>query len=101
MSSEILALSGIPVRSDRIITVKNPVDEEYDAFWYLRADGLGTTSYEGWYEIATLVPAIKAYSAVNNEQPPKKPSDILPYLSTPEQQASYQKLERMRNSVPK
>jgi hypothetical protein len=40
---------------------------------------------------------LKAYQAANNGQEPKNSSDLLPYLTTPEQQAAYQKLEQMRN----
>jgi hypothetical protein len=43
-------------------------------------------------EVAALEPAWKAFSAANNGQEPKEPSDLLPYLTTSEQQAAYQKL---------
>ena len=33
-----------------------------------------------------------AYAAANNGGEPKKPEDIIPYLTTPEQQAAYKKL---------
>ncbi len=39
-------------------------------------------------EITTLAPAMKAYAAANNGQMPQNPSDLSPYLSTPEQQAA-------------
>jgi hypothetical protein len=59
-------------------------------------------------EVAALEPALKAFSAANNGQEPKEPSDLLPYLTTSEQQAAFQKLlkayqEQMHetNSVPK
>jgi RNA polymerase sigma factor (sigma-70 family) len=51
-------------------------------------------------EIITLAPALKAYAEANNGQHPKKPSDLLPYLTTPEQQAAFQKLEQ-KNPAPK
>jgi RNA polymerase sigma factor (sigma-70 family) len=51
-------------------------------------------------EAATLAPALKAYSDANNGQMPKSPTDLLPYLTTPEQKAAFQKLEQ-GNPVPK
>lgn len=45
-------------------------------------------------EAATLAPAVKAYSDANNGQMPKIPSDLLPYLMTPEQKAALQKIEQ-------
>jgi hypothetical protein len=43
-------------------------------------------------EITTLAPALKAYAAANNGQMPQNPSDLSPYLSTPEQQAAFHKV---------
>jgi RNA polymerase sigma factor (sigma-70 family) len=55
-------------------------------------------------EKIAIAPAVKAYTAANNGQHPKKPSDLLPYTTTPEQQAAVQKLEQQfeqHNSVLK
>ena len=51
-------------------------------------------------EAATLAPALKAYSDANNGQMPKNPSDLLPYLTTPEQKAALKKIEQ-NNPAPK
>jgi hypothetical protein len=51
-------------------------------------------------EAATLAPALKAYSDANNGQMPKNPSDLLTYLTTPEQKAELQKIEQ-NNPAPK
>jgi len=45
-------------------------------------------------EVATLAPALKTYSDAHNGQMPKNPSDLLPYLTTPQQRAALQKLEQ-------
>jgi len=45
-------------------------------------------------EQLTITPALTAYKAANNGQYPTNPSDLLPYLTTPEQQAALQKLEK-------
>ena len=55
-------------------------------------------------EKIAIAPAVKAYAAANNGQHPKNPLDLLPYATTPEQQAAVQKLEQefeQHNSVPK
>jgi len=86
---------------DWLITVKNPVDEEYDSLWALGPKGFGATSYHGVKEQSVIAPALEAYKAANNGKEPQVPSDILPYLTTPEQQAAYQTLEQMRNAGAK
>lgn len=45
-------------------------------------------------EVITLSPALKAYAAANSGQLPNNPADLLPYISTPEQQAALQKVEQ-------
>jgi RNA polymerase sigma factor (sigma-70 family) len=40
----------------------------------------------------TLEPALQAYSAANNGQPPTDPAQLLPYVNTPAQQAALQKM---------
>jgi RNA polymerase sigma factor (sigma-70 family) len=96
----IVPASSIPnmkMGGDWLITVKNPVDEEYDSLWALGPKGFGTTTYQGSKEASVLAPALKAYEDAHSGQDPTNPSDLLPYLRTPEQQAAYQKLEQMRN----
>ena len=46
-------------------------------------------------EVATLAPALKAYTEVNGGKAPENPLDVLPYLSTPEQQAAFLRLVEM------
>lgn len=43
--------------------------------------------------IATVGPALKAYAAANNGKQPADPSQLQPYLTTPEQQAAFQTLQ--------
>jgi RNA polymerase sigma factor (sigma-70 family) len=45
-------------------------------------------------EIVTLTPALKAYSEANNGHVPDNPSDLAPYLTSPEQQSALQKILR-------
>ena len=96
----IVPASSIPnmkMGGDWLITVKSPVDEEFDSQWALGPQGFGTSSYQGTQELNVLAPALKAYQAANNGHEPNNPADLLPYLTTPEQQAAFQKLEQMKN----
>jgi RNA polymerase sigma factor (sigma-70 family) len=46
-------------------------------------------------EVATLAPALKAYTEANGGKVPENPLDVLPYLSTLEQQAAFLRLVQM------
>ena len=84
---------------DMIITEKAPVDAAVDRQWAIGANGYGSSTYllgDMSAEIATLKPVLKAYTADHGGAGPSDPSQVLPYLTTPEQQAAYQKL--MKNN---
>ncbi len=95
------SLPQLKLGGDWMIALTAPVDAQYDNQIAISANGSGSTSFQGSTEIATLTPALKAYATANNGQEPKNPSDLLPYLTTPEQQAAFQKLEQMRNPASK
>jgi hypothetical protein len=46
-------------------------------------------------ELGTLAPALKAYTEANAGKAPENPLDVLPYLSTLEQQAAFLRLVQM------
>lgn len=92
------SIPNIKVGSDWVITVKDPIDTEFDSLWALGSRGFGSTVYQGATEEAILAPALKAYEAANNGTEPSDPSQIVPYLATPEQQAAYQKLMAARGA---
>lgn len=90
---------------DTIITEKAAVDESLDSRWAIGPNGYGASNYqppEISTAIATLAPAVKAYAAANNGSQPTDPSQILPFLTTPEQQAAYQTLlkQSSKNQTP-
>ncbi len=94
---QIVPQSDLPNQrfGDWLITQKSSVDEELDQKWAIGPNGYGTTHYpsaETASAIATLDPLVKAYTAANNGKAPTDPSQILPLLTTPEQQAAYQTL---------
>ena len=83
-----------------VITEKAPVDPEFDNRWAIGPSGFGSTNYQPpdiSAAIATMDPALKAYAAANNGKQPSDPSQILPYLTTPQQQAAYQTLMKNKN----
>lgn len=84
---------------DPIITLKAAVDEDWDPRYAVGLKGFAsagrdTAGRNGWGVISpdrVMDMAAKAYQDANNGQSPTEPSQILPYLTTPEQQAAYQK----------
>ncbi len=96
----IVPQSAFPNQSmggDWLITEKTPIDPDLDNHWAIGPGGYGTTSYQSpeiTAAIATIDPAMKAYAAANNGEQPTDPAQILPYLTTPQQQAAYQTLSK-------
>lgn len=81
---------------DWVITQKQPpIDSELDQHWAVGPHGLGEASYgssDAAKALAALAPALKAYSDANSGNHPNDPSQLLPYLTTPEQKAALQTL---------
>ena len=85
---------------DPIITTKAAVDEDFDPRYAVGLRGFAsagrdTAGHNGWGVVSPdyiLQMVGKAYLAANNGQEPIDLSQILPYLTTPEQQAAYQKM---------
>jgi RNA polymerase sigma factor (sigma-70 family) len=87
-----------------IITQKTPVDEEYDSRVVIGPNGYGSSFSEPidtmMNELAPaakiLDSAMKAFAAANNGRDPIDPSQLQPYLKTPEEQAALQKVIEVR-----
>jgi hypothetical protein len=81
---------------DRIITQKTVIDEDNDAQWALGRNNLGSATYQFAQAYKILAPAIQALTAsapTNNDGTTSfNISQLLPYLTTPEQKAAYYKL---------
>ncbi len=95
----IVPASQIPnmkMGGDWLITVKNPVDEEFDSLWAMGPKGFGTSTYKGMNDARVLEPVLKAFAAANNGQEPKDSSELLPYLATPEQRAVFNKIHQSK-----
>jgi hypothetical protein len=85
---------------ESIITQKNTVDEEYDQRWGIGPNGYGTTGSYKASPIDILSSALKSFMAANNGLEPTEPSQLLPYVSTPGQQAALQKITEQFNTLP-
>jgi RNA polymerase sigma factor (sigma-70 family) len=80
---------------DFIVTQVAPVDADYDNRYAVGLNGWGTSSAEAWdgpSPASILKPALQAYAAANNGLEPTDPSQLTPFVTTPEQQAALQKL---------
>jgi hypothetical protein len=89
---------------DAIITEKSPVDASLDSHWAIGANGYGSSSYSATEQqaaLAVIQPVVKAYAADNNGNDPTDPSQILPYLKTPQQKAAYKILLKNQAALQK
>jgi hypothetical protein len=81
-----------------IITQVAPVDADYDNRYSVGLNGWGTSGTQDWDPATNpevvLAPALKAYMSANNGLEPDDPSQLVPYLTTPEQQTSLEKLTK-------
>jgi len=92
-------IPNLKMGGDWLITVKNPVDEEFDSLWAMGPRGFGSSTYDGMSGAKVLEPVLKAFAAANNGQEPKDTSELLPYLTTPEQEAAFKKLEQKKTGA--
>jgi RNA polymerase sigma factor (sigma-70 family) len=79
-----LAQSGV------VTEIPTPLGDQDDHYYQIGADDIGSTS--GSVAENTLQPALQAFAAANNGQKPTDPSQLLPYVTTPAQQAVIQKM---------
>jgi RNA polymerase sigma factor (sigma-70 family) len=101
------ALPGVEVGGSMVTQVA-PVDSLYDARFAVGMNGVGSRSSDQWWDTSVwdtsgpntteiLKPAMMAYMAANNAQsPPSDPSQLTPYLTTPEQQIILQNIIQKR-----
>jgi RNA polymerase sigma factor (sigma-70 family) len=86
---------------DALITQIAAVDADYDSRYAIGPHGWGTAGSYAWDTTSSnpeevLTPALKAYVAANNGLEPTDPSQLAPYVTTPEQQAALQKVIKQR-----
>ncbi|MGB7769121.1 MAG: sigma-70 family RNA polymerase sigma factor [Verrucomicrobiia bacterium] len=82
---------NIGVGQDGIITEKAAVDDIFDSRNVVGSNGSGSVDFLTTETEDILRPVYKAFSAANNGQTITDYSQLLPYATTPEQQAAIQK----------
>jgi hypothetical protein len=85
-----IAQSGV------VSEIPTPLGDQDDDYYQISADGINSTS--GGVAENIMQPALQAFAAANNGQKPADLSQLLPYVTTPTQQAVLQKL--IRNGHP-
>jgi RNA polymerase sigma factor (sigma-70 family) len=85
-------VKSLGMGGDVIITQRAPVDEVFDTRFGIGPNGTGSTDFLSREVAGTMGPVWEAYRAAHNGQWPNDTSQLLPYATTPEQQASLQKL---------
>jgi len=85
-------VKSLGMGGDVIITQKAPVDDVFDTRYGIGPTGSGTTGFLSQEIAPTMNPVWEAFRAAHNGQWPDDTSQLLPYATTPEQQAALQKL---------
>jgi len=68
----------------------SPLDDQDDLYYHINASGVSITG--GAVAENTLQPALQAFAAANNGLKPSDPAQLLPYVTTPAQQAVLQRM---------
>ncbi len=86
-------VKSLGLGGDVIITQRAPVDDVFDTRWGIGPNGQGRTDFLASTDFyKTLQPVYDAYRAAHNGQWQDNFSELLPYATSPEQQAALQKL---------
>ena len=85
-------VKSLGLGGDVIITQKAPVDDVFDTRYGIGPVGFGSTDFLSREIAPTMDPVWEAFRAAHNGQWPDDDSQLLPYATTPEQQAALQKL---------
>ena len=91
-------VKSLGLGGDVIITQKAPVDDVFDTRYGIGPVGFGSTDFLSREVAPTMNPVWEAFKAAHNGQWPDDVSQLLPYATTPEQQAALQKL-MLKNSA--
>jgi hypothetical protein len=79
-----------------VITQSSIVDEDRDSRVVIGANGYGSFDALSSSDLkASLDPALKAYADANNGREPSNPSELVPYITTPNQQAALERMQRI------
>ncbi len=86
------SVKSVKLGGDWIIALKSPVDLALDDRLAFGPNGVANFTFIQAREVDTLLPAMRAFSAANNEQEATGPVQLRPYVHTPEQEAALQRV---------
>ena len=86
---------------DTVITEKAAVDDNFDIRYGIGPYGLGSTDFLSSETRNIIEPVWKAFAADHNGHEPDDVAQLMPYASTPEQQAAVRKAVLKHNSDSK
>ena len=93
-------VQSLGLGGDVIITQKAPVDDVFDTRYGIGPNGFGSTDFLSQEVAPTMNPVWEAFKAAHDGQWADDVSQLLPFATTPEQQAALQKL-MLKNSAGK
>jgi RNA polymerase sigma factor (sigma-70 family) len=85
-------IQSLGLGGDVIITQRAPVDDVFDNRFGIGPEGTGSTDFLSHEVAKTMDPLYTAFKAEHNGHWPDDVSQLQPYVTTPEQQAAWQKL---------
>jgi hypothetical protein len=84
-------IKSLGMGGDVIITQKAPVDDVFDTRFGIGPNGYGQTDFLSYETADAMKSVVESFRAAHDEQWPIDKSKLLPYATTPEQQAAVQK----------
>jgi RNA polymerase sigma factor (sigma-70 family) len=94
-------IKSLGLGGDTIITERSAVDDVFDLRYGIGPFGMGTTDFLSSETREIINPLWKAFSADHNGHDPDEVAQLMPYASTPEQQAAIQKMVLKHNADSK
>jgi hypothetical protein len=99
----VLSAETVPnmkVGKDWVISEKVPVDDVFVSQIIIGSNGYGASDYLAWETQKIMPPVWAAFQSANNGQEASDPSQLLPYVTTPEQREAVQKLILKKTAYP-
>jgi len=84
-------VKNVQMGEDYIITQKAPVDDLFDQRYVVGPNGWGSTDFFSSTSEEVFLELSQIYQDSNNGEQPKSPSELLPYVRTPEEQEVFDK----------
>jgi RNA polymerase sigma factor (sigma-70 family) len=94
-------IKSLGLGGDTIITERSAVDDVFDLRHGIGPFGMGTTDFLSSETREIISPLWKAFTADHSGHEPDEVAQLMPYASTPEQQAAVQKMVLKHNADSK